>query len=70
MLFKGFFVFKYNDEMAYVLKIFLSMIPVAIVGFCFKDYVEGVIWFGIDGRGVYVAGNGGVVVIRLLCKPG
>ena len=40
VLFKGFFVFKYNDEMAYVLKIFLSMIPVAIVGFCFKDYVE------------------------------
>ena len=40
VLFKGFFAFKYNDEMAYVLKIFLSMIPVAIVGFCFKDYVK------------------------------
>ena len=47
VLFKGFFVFKYNDEMAYVLKIFLSMIPVAIVGFCFKDYVETLFGSGL-----------------------
>ena len=47
VLFKGFFVFKYNDEMAYVLKIFLSMIPVAIVGFCFKDYVEALFGSGL-----------------------
>lgn len=47
VLFKGFFGFRYNDEMAYVLKIFLSMIPVAIVGFCFKDYVEGLFGSGL-----------------------
>ena len=47
VLFKGFFVFKYNDEMVYVLKIFLSMIPVAIVGFCFKDYVETLFGSGL-----------------------
>ena len=40
-------VFKYNDEMAYVLKIFLSIIPVAIVGFCFKDYVEALFGSGL-----------------------
>lgn len=40
-------MFKYNDEMAYVLKIFLSMIPVAIVGFCFKDYVEALFGSGL-----------------------
>ena len=40
-------LFKYNDEMAYVLKIFLSMIPVAIVGFCFKDYVEALFGSGL-----------------------
>ena len=51
ILFKGFFTFKYNDEMAYVLKIFLSMIPVAIVGFCFKDYVEE-----LFGSGLLVVG--------------
>lgn len=52
VLFKGFFTFKYNDEMAYVLKIFLSMIPVAIVGFCFKDYVEGLFSGGLLSWGV------------------
>ncbi len=40
-LLKGFFKFKYNDETDYILKIVVSMIPVAIVGFCFKDFVEG-----------------------------
>lgn len=43
-LFRGFFQFKYNEETQYVLKILLSMIPVAIMGFFFKDYVES--WFG------------------------
>ena len=38
---KGIFKFKYNDETDYFLKICISMIPVAIVGFCFKDCVEG-----------------------------
>ncbi|MCR9010922.1 undecaprenyl-diphosphate phosphatase [Gabonibacter chumensis] len=47
VLFRGFFSFRYNDEMAYVLKIFISMIPVAIVGFCFKDYVEEIFGSGL-----------------------
>lgn len=37
---KGVFKFKYNDETDYFLKICVSMIPVAVVGFCFKDQVE------------------------------
>ena len=37
---KGVLKFKYNDETDYFLKICVSMIPVAIVGFCFKDFVE------------------------------
>ena len=40
-LLKGFFRFKYNDETDYVLKICVSMIPIAIVGLFFKDQVEG-----------------------------
>lgn len=40
-LLKGFFQFKYNDETEYVLKICVSMIPIAIVGLFFKDQVEG-----------------------------
>lgn len=39
-LFKGIFLFKWNEETKYVLKILLSMIPVAIVGLFFKDKVE------------------------------
>ncbi len=41
-LLKGAFVFsgKINEEQSYLLKILLSMIPVAIVGFCFKDFVD------------------------------
>ena len=36
-LLKGFFKFKYNDETDYVCKILISLIPVALVGFLFKD---------------------------------
>ena len=39
-LLKGFFKFKYNDETDYVCKILVSLIPVMIVGFFFKDRVE------------------------------
>ena len=39
-LLKGVFSAKFNEEQAYVLKIIISMIPVGIVGFCFKDYLE------------------------------
>lgn len=39
-LLKGFFRFKYNDQMDYLLKIAVSMIPVFVVGMFFKDYVE------------------------------
>ncbi len=36
-----FFAFKWNFEMRYVIKIFISMIPVLIIGIFFKDIVEG-----------------------------
>ena len=39
-LFKGVFSRTFNEEQAYVLKIVISMIPVGIVGFLFKDYLE------------------------------
>lgn len=37
---KGVLKFRYNDETDYFLKIIVSMVPVGIVGFCFKDSVE------------------------------
>jgi undecaprenyl-diphosphatase len=39
-LIRGLFAFKWNDETKYILKIFVSMIPVGIVGVFFKDEVE------------------------------
>jgi undecaprenyl-diphosphatase len=39
-LLKGFFQFKYNDETDYVCKILVSLIPVMVVGFFFKDQVD------------------------------
>ncbi len=39
-LLKGLFKFKYNDETDYICKLIVSMIPVAVVGFLFKDKVE------------------------------
>lgn len=39
-LLAGLFRFTYNDETDYVLKIVVSMVPIAIVGLLFKDQVE------------------------------
>ena len=39
-LISGLFKFKYNDETDYIFKLIVSMIPVAVVGFFFKDKVE------------------------------
>ena len=41
-LFAGLFKFEWNDETKYISKIIISMIPIAIVGFVFKDSVEAV----------------------------
>jgi undecaprenyl-diphosphatase len=43
-LLKGAFVFSggVNEEQSYLLKIIISMIPIGIVGFCFKDFVDGI----------------------------
>lgn len=43
---KSFFTVKLDNNFYYVCKILLSCIPVAIVGFCFKDFVES--FFGGD----------------------
>lgn len=50
-LFQDFFKFKWNEGMKYVVNILVSMIPVAIVGFLFKDKVEAVF-----GGGMLVVG--------------
>ena len=49
-LFVGLFSFKWNYETKYVLKIAISVIPVAIVGLFFKDTVESF----FDGNTMFV----------------
>jgi len=44
---KGLFKFKLNEETKYVINIIISMIPVAVVGFLFKDKVEEVFGSGL-----------------------
>ncbi|MCH5329417.1 MAG: undecaprenyl-diphosphate phosphatase [Alistipes sp.] len=39
-LLRGLFARGFNEEKAFILKILLSMIPIGIVGFAFKDYLE------------------------------
>lgn len=39
-LFRGLFRFQWNEQTQYIAKIILSMIPIAIVGLFFKDFVE------------------------------
>lgn len=40
-LVSGVFKFRMNEETIYVLKIMVSMIPIAIIGFLFREQVEG-----------------------------
>ena len=50
-LLKGLFKFRYNDQTDYVCKIAVSLIPVAIVGFFFKDSVDALFSGGLRGVG-------------------
>lgn len=56
-LLKGLLQFKWNDEARYTVAILVSMIPVGVVGLCFKDSIEAL----YDGHVILVVG------ICLLC---
>lgn len=42
-LLKGLFSRRFTPEQAYVLKLIVSMIPIGIVGFCFKDRIDAML---------------------------
>ena len=60
-LFRGLFKWQMNSETRYILLIFLSMIPVFIVGMFFKDSVES-----LFGSGLLVVGCALLVTALLL----
>ena len=39
----GVFSRTFNDEQAYIIKLIISMIPIAIVGFALKDYIDAML---------------------------
>lgn len=41
-IFRGLLKFQWNDEARYTLNILISMIPIGIVGLCFKDQIEAI----------------------------
>lgn len=59
---KSFFTFHLDNDFWYVCKILLSCVPIAIVGFCFKDFVES-----FFGHGLTVVGVCLIITAALLC---
>lgn len=68
-LFKGFFKFKWNDEMKYMVNILISMIPVAIVGFLFKDTVEEIFGSGLLVVGICLLVTAALLAFAYFAKP-
>lgn len=53
-LLKGLLKFRYNDETDYIIKIAVSMIPIAIVGLFFKDSVESLFGESISTVAIFL----------------
>ncbi len=72
-LLKGLLRLEWNDEARYTVNILVSMLPIGIVGFCFKDSIEA-IYEGNEHVTRLVVGSCLIVTALLLtlthfCKP-
>lgn len=65
----GLFKFRWNEETVYVSKIVVSMIPVAIVGFFFKDFVKGVFGSGLLVVGIALLVTAALLAFAYYAKP-
>ncbi|MDR1199523.1 MAG: undecaprenyl-diphosphate phosphatase [Prevotellaceae bacterium] len=68
-LFAGLFKFKWNDETAYIVKIAVSMIPVAIVGIFFKDAIKTVFGSGLVIVGICLFVTAILLIFSYYFKP-
>ena len=68
-LFKDFFKFKWNDGTKYIVNILISMIPVMIVGFFFKDKVEEVFGSGLLVVGICLLVTAALLAFSYFAKP-
>jgi undecaprenyl-diphosphatase len=68
-LFKGFFKFRMNDEMDYILKIIVSMIPVGIAGFFLTDIVNRYFTGDMISLGIQFIITAGILLLPSFIKP-
>lgn len=68
-LFKGFFRFRLNEETKYVIKIFISMIPVGIAGFFLKDITDNFFTGNMISLGIQFIISALFLALTLVIKP-
>jgi undecaprenyl-diphosphatase len=69
-LVKGTLQFRINDDLKYAGKIIVSMIPVAILGFFFKDFVENMFAGNLVALGIEFIITGVLLALTGFIKPG
>lgn len=68
-LFKGFFKFRMNEETNYILKIAVSMIPVAIAGFFLTDIVDAYFTGDMVALGIQFIITAGILILPSVIRP-
>lgn len=68
-IFRDLFKWKWNEGTRYVVNILISMIPVAIVGFFFKDKVEAVFGSGLTVVGCCLLVTALLLAFSYFAKP-
>ena len=68
-LFQDLFKWKWNEGTKYVVNILISMIPVAIVGFFFKDTVEAIFGSGLLVVGICLLVTASLLAFSYWAKP-
>lgn len=68
-LLNGILKCKWNDEMRYFVNILVSMIPVGIVGVCFKDYIEDIFGSGLLIVGICLLITASLLAFSYYYKP-
>jgi undecaprenyl-diphosphatase len=69
-LVKGTLQFKINEELEYVSKIVVSMIPVGLVGLFFQDFVEGMFNGNLVATGIEFLITASLLAMAHFIKPG
>lgn len=68
-LFHGFFRFRMNDETVYVIKLFISMIPVGITGLFMNDIAEKYFAGNMISLGIDFMITAALLLLTLVIKP-